>query len=134
MSQTGGQTGGLTATQAQTDGELSNWVPCAHNTFSTHEPGTHLPVVGSQSLPVAHSTAAHRFGPQSLTPSCLKNWAEVPDWAGNLMSAYGVVSACVVPQPAPGDINWVMAIRLGPARSTARKLASYPPVGFVPAA
>jgi len=27
MSHTGGQTGGLTGTHAQTDGELSNWVP-----------------------------------------------------------------------------------------------------------
>ena len=45
-----------------------------------------------------------------------------------------MVNAWVVPQFAPGDFNWVMAIRLGPARSTDRKLAAYPPVGLVPAA
>src|SRR3954468_7963414 len=35
------------------------------------EPGVHLPVVGSQSLPAGQVTAAQRFGPQLPLPSCL---------------------------------------------------------------
>ena len=106
---TGPQTGGLTGTHAQTEGEPSNvavrvagdvlnvradppaiGAPAAGSQLSfgssTHLPipgrrsrrspaasrtGMHLPVVGSQSLPVGHRTAAHEPAPRSTMSSCL---------------------------------------------------------------
>jgi hypothetical protein len=50
--------GSVDGTQAQTDGELSNWLPCTQATFCTHEqiPGQSAPPAAGSQLSFGSST------------------------------------------------------------------------------